>query len=89
MQYTISNLDQLIDFIEMKEVSISQGLEVSSKFLNVIPFLIFDGYTKEKMINDVKKHIELFEGLPSNFEKPIFLNSTLDVPFNIRSLYND
>jgi len=88
MQYKIDNTDHLIDFISLKEVSISQGLEVSSKFLDVIPFLIFDGYTKEKMINDVKKHIELFEGLPSNFEKPIFLNSNLDVPFNIRSLYS-
>ena len=80
MKVIIRNHDDLIEFLERKEVTTLFAHELVEKVLKVLIIFYFD--TKEELIEHTKKHLEKFYADGNTNEKPLFLlqkGETFDV----------
>lgn len=78
MNYEINTFDDLIIFIETKELKENQIYEIVQKTINVLILLPIDKeFSKQKLIKEIKEFWSKWGNKPVS-ERPIFLTDSID-----------
>jgi len=77
MEIEINNFNELRKILNDPRITLTQAIRIAEVYCR---FIVLDDFKdKASFLILVDKYIDEYEHLPSNFERPIFINLDLDV----------
>ena len=77
MDVIINDFNELRKILDDPRITLTQAIRIAEVYCR---FIVLDNFkTKASFLILVESYINEYEHLPSNFERPIFINLDLDV----------